>query len=61
MVKLVYKKTQHIYFSKNYFIIYVANTEVVNAFDELNKKLNFNNSRHRLEHCLLLLKPDLEK
>lgn len=38
-----------------------ANTEVINAFEELNKKLNFNNSRHRLEHCLLLLGSDLEK
>ena len=36
-----------------------ANTEVINAFEELNKELDFKNSRHRLEHCLLLPEKEL--
>ncbi|WP_299161638.1 amidohydrolase [uncultured Tenacibaculum sp.] len=38
-----------------------ANIEVINAFEELNSQLNFNKSRHRLEHCLLLPETELLK
>lgn len=38
-----------------------AVTEVTSAFEELEGELDFSNSRHRLEHCLMLPEPSLGK
>jgi hypothetical protein len=38
-----------------------ATSEVVNTFNELNNELDFSTSRHRLEHCLLLQKKNINK
>jgi len=38
-----------------------AITEVINAFDELDDQLDFNKSRHRLEHCLMLPTDELTR
>ncbi|WP_053976001.1 amidohydrolase [Mangrovimonas xylaniphaga] len=38
-----------------------ANSDIIEFFRSLNGTLDFSNSRHRLEHCLLLSKNDLPK
>lgn len=38
-----------------------ANKEIIDAYQDLTTELDYSNSRHRLEHCLLLDKTDLNR
>ena len=38
-----------------------AITEVLDAYEELSPELDFSNSRHRLEHCLLMPRSELDR
>ena len=54
------------YHLKNYQIAIhtqgdAATNEVINAFEELENELDYSNSKHRLEHCLLLQKENVNR